>query len=602
LRTCALMGVLAENPKGGLIQDTESSPEPTASRSASAAEDWSGLREHWGTVAVLILTTILYFSRLGARALWASESRWGEIAREMSLTHKFFWPTINGRVYFDKPLGSYWLVLAATWLTGRLDETAIRTPGAIAGVLAVGLLILLAWRLYDLKAGVAAGFILATSFSFAFWARTASADIETIAGELAALLIFAVKGNRAGWWVVPMWFVMALTSLTKGLLGFVLPILVIGVYSSVANGWLELERGLILGQLGSRIQWLTGRNRWFFNWRTIIAIACAGAVYFAPFAISYAVTGSAKGISMVYRENVERYFAPFDHRGPIYLYVYTIFALMAPWSAFLPAALVHAHRREKVSTSLKSDRFVLVFFWTTFIFFTLSGSRRSYYILPIVPAASILTARVFMVSEKGSSTASAVLLKVGFGFVVSAVILLAVVLFTPHTLLPPPYAFLPTPQRPAILAACWMISLGAAAYACFRYSRERVLLAVSVISYLLLSYLFIFAMPAGEQWRGEKRFAEATRLLIDGHPAELASFRTQPPLFYLGLPEPVAEYDTLAELQPALRSGRIKWIIMRRRDVAALGGQAHQAAFEPTYAWDSQEHRLNALVLLKAGP
>ena len=94
---------------------------------------------------------------------------------------------------------------------------------------------------------------------------------------------------------------------------------------------------------------------------------------------------------MVLRENVLRFVEPFDHKGPIYLYAYTIFVLMAPWCLFLPAALVQAHSK----LAGKSDRFVLAYFWATFIFFTLSGSRRDYYLLPILPAAAIVVARLF---------------------------------------------------------------------------------------------------------------------------------------------------------------------------------------------------------------
>jgi 4-amino-4-deoxy-L-arabinose transferase-like glycosyltransferase len=593
--------VLAENSKPRLIQQTQSNPPETlGGQTAVAKQNECELRGRCGAVVVLLLTATLYFVRLGARVLWASEFRWAEIAREMLLTHDYFWPTINRRVYFDKPLGSYWLVLASTWITGGMDEAATRIPSAVAGLLAVALLMLLARRLYDLRTGVAAGFILATSFSFAFWARSASADIETVAGELAALVIFTENKNRAGWWVVPLWFVMALTSLMKGLLGFALPLLVIGVYSCVADGWLELKRRLDHGPLVSRIRRLIEQNRWFFNWRTAIAVPLAGIVYFAPFAVSYAGTGSARGMYMVYRENVERYFVPFDHRGPIYLYVYTIFGLMAPWSAFLPAALVHAHARaEAAGTELRSSRFVLAFFWTTFAFFTFSGSRRSYYILPILPAASILVARIFVVTEKELTESTRFLLKVGFGAVFSVLALSAVVLLPPRLLLPMPYSLLPMLPQPGIFAACWIVSMGTAAYVFIRYSRGRILLSVSVLSYLILSYLFILAMPAGDKWRGEKPFAEATRRLIDGHPAELASFKTQPPVFYLGLAEPVPEYETLAELESAIRRGPIKWVILRRRDIRALDLPAHEAAFEPSYAWDTREHRLNALVLMR---
>ena len=71
---------------------------------------------------VMILAAILFFARLGARALWSSEFRWAEIAREMRLTGNYFWPTINGRLYYDKPLASYWLVLWAADLTGAHER------------------------------------------------------------------------------------------------------------------------------------------------------------------------------------------------------------------------------------------------------------------------------------------------------------------------------------------------------------------------------------------------------------------------------------------------------------------------------------------------
>ena len=277
----------------------------------------------WG---VLALTAILYFTRLGARALWSSEFRWAEIAREMIRTGDYFWPTINGHLYYDKPLGSYWLVLASTWVTGGLNESAARLPCAIAGLLAVGLLILLARRLYDLRIGVIAGFILATSFSFVFFSRHASADVETITGELAALLLFLKHEDRPiGWWVVWLWIIMAITSLTKGLLGFVLPIMVMGLYATLSDGWALFGEKILHGAIADRIRWVIDRNRWLFNWRSIIAVPLGLAIYMTPFRISRAIMGSSAGLDMVYRENIVRFFEPFDHRGPIYLYVYEIF-------------------------------------------------------------------------------------------------------------------------------------------------------------------------------------------------------------------------------------------------------------------------------------
>ena len=586
----------AESPEPGVFQNIESNTAEIAGQ-RPAARPTSARFEQRLAIVVLVLTAVLYFARLGARALWASEFRWGEIAREMLLTHHYFWPTINGRVYFDKPLGSYWLVVASTWFTGHMNEAAARIPSAAAGLVAVALIILLGRRLYDLRTGVIAGFILATSFSFAFWARTASADVETVAGELAALLIFVNNQDQPGRWVIWMWLVMALTSLMKGLLGFVLPLLVIGAYSCLADGWPELVANLLHGSIRSRLDWLIERNRWFFNHRTIIAVILAGGIYFLPFAISYANSGSTNGMYMVYRENVERYFAPFDHRGPIYLYVFVIFELMAPWSVFLPAALVQTHTGRPAPSSTRSDRFVTTFFWTIFIFFTLSGSRRSYYLLPILPAAAILVARIFL--EKQLREASRLLTKIGFGIVVSALILALALLLPPHLVLPHPYSLLPGLPHPAVFIVCWVIAIVAAVYTCLRYHPRTVLISMCIGAYLLLGYLFIFALPTGDRWRGERHFAEATRDLIDGHQNELASFKTEPPVFYLGYTQVVPEYDTLADLNTAVRSGRTKWIIVRQRDVTTLDFPAERLNEEPGYPWDSPAHRNNLLILME---
>src|SRR5579863_3417659 len=137
---------------------------PSPSTSVESTHDLAERSWRTPAVAVLILAAIPFFARLGARALWSSEFRWAEIAREMVVTGNYFWPTIDGRVYYDKPLGSYWLVLLTTPFTGGVTETASRIPCAVAGLFAVALLMLLTKRLYSSRTGVLAGFILATSF------------------------------------------------------------------------------------------------------------------------------------------------------------------------------------------------------------------------------------------------------------------------------------------------------------------------------------------------------------------------------------------------------------------------------------------------------
>ena len=552
-------------------------------------------------LVILALTAILFFARLSARALWSSEFRWAEIAREMLLTHNYFWPTINDRVYFDKPLGSYWLVVGATWLTGAMNEAAARIPSALAGLAAVALLIVLARRLYDLKAGVMAGFIVATSFSFVFFSRHASADVETVTGELAALLLFIVNERRpGGWWVLGLWIVMALTSLMKGLLGFALPLVVIGSYCCLAEGWAELGRRLLHGRMAERLCWLIERNRWLFNWKTIIAVAIAAIIYYLPFAISRGETGSNQGLYMVYRENLERYFDPFDHRGPIYLYTYVIFALMAPWSALLPAALFHAHQKANFNdpASARRNRFVIAFFWATFIFFTLSGSRRSYYILPILPAAAIMVARMVEQPAAELSPWTRRLLYGGYGVIMLMVALSTLAFFPPRLILPRPYSLLPSAPNLALFAIFWAGSIAAVIFALRDFVAERIFGSIAIIAYLFMFYLFVLAFPAGDLYRGEKPFAAEVRKTIGDEPAELVFYKNVGPVFYLNLPRPVTEYDHLPDLDNAVKNRTVRWIVARRRDLKELNFPTRELAAEAVYPWDPREHGLNAMVLV----
>ncbi len=560
--------------------------------------------------AVLVLAAVMFFARLGARALWSSEFRWAEIAREMRLTARYFWPTINGRVYFDKPLGSYWLVLAATRLTGGLDETSARLPCAIAGLLGVWLVMLVGRRLYDARSALLSGLILATSLSFVFFSRHASADVETVTGELAAFALFLRNEQRQdGWWVVGLWLVMAATSLTKGLLGYVLPLMVLGLYSCLADGWAELGRRLSRGSVVGRIGWLIERNRWLFNWKSLVAIPLGAAVYYVPFAISAARTGSEKGLEMVYRENVVRFFHPFDHRGPIYLYCYVIFALMMPWSAFLPAALAEAHRKPpagQTSAAERGHRFALIYFWATFIFFTLSGSRRSYYLLPILPAGALLVARTLATPVQALSPLGRRLLGLGYAVIAIAVAGGAIVMIPPQWIFKGPMATLPPAPDRVIYAICWAVSLLAVLYTLKRFDTRQVAASTAVAGTLFLAYLFIFAMPAADKWRGEKRFAEDIRRQMGQATTGVVLYKTVGPLYYLDLPDPLPYYDDAGKLKHDALERKLRWVIVRRRDRVGLAdqldGSSKVVASEEAFPFEARQHVLNKEVLVAVSP
>jgi len=528
-------------------------------------------RTRLALLGVLALAAILFFARLGSRSLWSMELRWAEIPREMRLQGRWFWPTINGRVYYDKPLGSYWLVLAASWITGTLDEATARLPSALSALLAVLLLMSLTRRLYDDRTAVLAGLILSTSFSFVFFARCASSDMENVAGELLALWLYLRNEKRPdGWWVVGLWLTMAVTSLMKGLLGFALPLLVIGVYSLRTDGW---------------------RQRWLLNRKSLAGIGLALAVYFTPFAISSSAFGTHPGLAMVYRENIQRFFNPASHRGPVYLYVGVIFALLAPWSLLLPAALVQAWRRP-------GDRFAAVYFWATFIFFTLSASRRSYYLLPVLPAGAILIARLLTTPQAELSTAAHRLLRVGQGVLLVVVGLAAVALLPPAWLFPDPWSTLPPAPWPLVLGMCLLTCMVTVAYAWAPFNLKGVTRSMGVVAALSMTYLYLVALPAAETYRDDRGFAERVKQVVGDEMDELVFYRTREPVFYLNMPAPLAEYNDSKALADAHRTGQVRWVIGRRRDLAGFELGATVIDSEVSYPWEEASQRNNKMLLV----
>ncbi len=542
-------------------------------------------------LAVLVLAALLFFLRLGDRGLWGPEGRWAEITREMQLTGNYFWPTLNGKVYYDKPLATYWLIAAATYLTWELDELAIRLPGAFFGLLGVWLLMVLTRQLYGGRTAILAGFILATCYSYVFWARVASADIETVTGVLAALTLYFRNQERPnGWWLVGLWIIMALTSLTKGLQGFALPLLVIGVYSLLADGGRQLAHKTLSGPWRGRLAWFVSQGAWFFNRKTPMAIGIAVVVYIVPFAISFALMDSNIGPYKVLRENVIRFVQPFDHQGPVYLYAYAIFILTAPWCLFLPAALVSMHSKP----SGKSDCFALVYFWATFIFFTLSGSRRQYYLLPILPAAAMVVGRLFTASREPWDPRVRWLTNLGYILmsitVVVLVVMAATALFWPALRISQLKA-LPASVDRIILVGFWtfLLMLIVTVFPFSKLRPERIAVSAAVLAYLFMLFVFVYAFPNSEQFRGEKVFAHTVRAMLNGNMNRLVFYKTWGPdlVYYLAAENPLPEIAGSADLALYLeKNPGDLWIVADKSDLPAFPVRAAVVARSQSFRWE----------------
>jgi hypothetical protein len=136
-------------------------------------------------------------------------------------------------------------------------------------------------------------------------------------------------------------------------------------------------------------------------------------------------------------------------------------------------------------------------------------------------------------------------------------------------------------------------------YTLRNFRLERVALSLGVAAYAAMVYIYIFAMPAAEAYRGEKPFAYAVREKIGSQTTQLGLFRTVGPLFYLDPAGPLAEFDHPKDLANAVGAGKIEWVIVRRRDLPSISLPTEILVEEASYPWESDYQHRNKVVLVK---
>ena len=344
-------------------------PVPVPSPPPSAPADRSDAR--W-MVALLVAAAALLLLQLGVRDLWTHERRNAAICLEMMRSGDYLHPRLYGEPYYDKPLLMYWLMIGFGRLLGGLGELALRLPSALAGLVAVAGTVRLGRTLLGREAGRWAGWILLSTFFFVYWSRVAGPDLMNLAGSVAAVAWYFERRDRPGFLSYAVFFlILSVTCLVKGLVGAVIPLLV-------------LAPDLLAG----------GRWRAHLRLSLLPAAVPAAAVYFVPFLLSNLAGGGGEGesgLALVFRENVVRFFRPFDHmKEPVYAYLKFFPVLFLPWSLLLPVVIWNLVRRWR--TLGPSARWPAWACLLVFLFFTASLSRRSYYILPILPFAALMVA------------------------------------------------------------------------------------------------------------------------------------------------------------------------------------------------------------------
>jgi 4-amino-4-deoxy-L-arabinose transferase-like glycosyltransferase len=299
------------------------------------------------------------------------EGRYIGVAWEMLRSGDWLTPTLDGLPYFHKPPLFYWITAASLKVFGA-SEFAGRMASLAGAALAAIALYLFARR--RLGANSARGALLALVTQPLFFIGAQFANLDMLVAGCIAVTILALADcalavglaeRRASLAVA--YLFAALGVLAKGLIGAVLPALVITV-------WLLLQR-----RVRSLLQliWLPG----------IVLFLCVAAPWFIAMQSRFPDFSHYFFVVQHFQRFAE---SGFNNVRPFWFFPVALALLALPWSAWLLGSGRAAYWTDAQRGAIRS----LMWVWLAAItaFFTLPQSKLVGYIFPVLPALAWLAA------------------------------------------------------------------------------------------------------------------------------------------------------------------------------------------------------------------
>lgn len=371
-----------------------------------------------GEVLVLLLALFFFCWRLNdVRLFDLDEGLYVTAARNMAQSGDYVTPRLNSMSFddptvkfvpfFEKPILIYWMSAVCIRLFGEY-EGAARLPSAITSLIGGFVVYWAGRRWFNRTTGLIAAFLYTSAPMIMIDARQTTTDSALTLWILLSLI--AIREKQP----ILFWISSALAILTKGIAGILLPVLVFIVYNVLlrirVEGTLRTGLKVVRHSLDASTK---PASRWLVE--NIIGILLCILIA-APWHIAIANTTEVdpEGRNWVQEYLIRQHIGRFQggdtvHNAPLPTYVAYFLVGFFPWACFTPQVLL---RRNKVNhpsgtspdATTLSILFLKCWFWTIFLFFTLSAAKLPTYIVPAYPAAAILLAdwltRLFNKSPK----------------------------------------------------------------------------------------------------------------------------------------------------------------------------------------------------------
>ncbi len=354
------------------VGDAVIEPVSTASAPESA---WTRPR------TVLLLLAVWLLATLGVRPLLLpDEGRYANVARDMYLgllgqhgaPGDGLVPLLNGLPFFHKPPLLYWLDMLAMAALGVNQFSARFAP--FVGAWVMGAAVFMAVRRWHGAAAARATLLVLATCPF-FFIGGQYANLDMLVGGLisATVLAFARAvddGARSLRWMLAAWALAAAAVLAKGLIGFVLPALVIAPWLLAQRRWRDLL--------------------WLLHPLGLLLFAALALPWFALMQLRYPGFFDYFIMEQHFRRFAQ---ASFNNVHPMWFYVAVLPLLSLPWSGWLPASLTKLVRRWSGFSASDRSRWSLWLWWLVAVigFFSLPSSKLVGYALPaLAPWCAVL--------------------------------------------------------------------------------------------------------------------------------------------------------------------------------------------------------------------
>lgn len=365
---------------------------------------------------VLALSVVVFCPSLDATRLWdEDEGFFASAAAEMYARGDWIVPYFNGQMFGHKPPWMYWMMMFGYGLFG-VGELGSRCFSAVFGIASVLLTYRFGTLMLNRRVGFFAAGILATSLMFTVVGRAATPDSFLVFFSTLALYIFAAHGFArrpddgaatspakparlpARWTsFVAMYAAMGLGVLTKGPIGFLFPMAIIGLFllcttarrevATDAPAWRRWREAL---RPFGPVNFL--RTVWIMRPVTgaLVILAVAG-----PWYLAVGVQTEGEFLREFFGvHHFQRAASSMEnHSGPFFYYIVSILIGMFPWTVFAAPAVLLWIRRMRQNTEHRFALLLITCWIGVYVgLFSAAATKLPNYILPAYPAVAMLFA------------------------------------------------------------------------------------------------------------------------------------------------------------------------------------------------------------------